>query len=181
VSNGNKKDIMKELRPIRLNQLKVEAKLLHKNFKSDIDNSVKYFNHSFFKNLSSSEIEEKRKNIRLKDAYHIIASEYGFTRWEDLKRHVEKNDMLYRSNGIGLIHKWFKSYTEASKYQIKNSGYLLKFWADYVICGIEYIQLLELHNYSEEWETIGYNWIEPSDKQAFQKLYQKAILQYNLL
>lgn len=173
---------MKELRPIRLHRLKVEAKLLQKNFRSDIDNSVnKYLNHPFFKNLSSSEIGEKRKNIRLKDVYHIIASEYGFTRWEDLKRHIVKNDMLFRSNGIGLIHKWFKSYTEASKYQIKNGGYLLSFWADYVICGIEYIQLLELHHYAEEWEAIGYNWIEPTNKQAFQKLHQKAILQYNLL
>lgn len=42
-------------------------------------------------------------------------------------------------------------------------------------------QLLELHHYAEEWEAIGYNWIEPTDKQAFQKLYQKAILQYNIL
>lgn len=176
------KGVMKELRPIRLSQLKVEAKLLHKNFKSDFDSSVnKYLSHPFFKTLSSSEIEEKRTNIRLKDIYHIIASEYGFTCWEDLKRQVVKNDLLYRSNGIGLIHKWFKSYPEASKYQIKHGGYLLQFWADYVICGMEYIQLLELHRYAEEWKAIGYNWIEPSDKHAFQKLYQKAMLQYNLL
>lgn len=182
MSNGNKKDIMKELHPVRLNQLKVEAKLLHKNFKSDFDNSVnKYLNHPFFKNLSSTQIEEKGKNIQLKDVYHIIASEYGFSRWEDLKRYVVKNDMLFRSNGIGLIHKWFKNYTEASKYHIKYGGYLLQFWADYVICGIEYIQLLELHHYTDEWEAISYNWIEPTDKQTFQKLYQKAILQYSIL
>lgn len=173
---------MNELRPIRLSQLKVEAKLLHKNFKSDFDSTVnKYLNNPFFKNLSSIQIEEKGKNIRLKNIYHIIALEYGFTRWEDLKRQVVKNDMLFRSNGIGLIHKWFKSYTEASKYHIKYGGYLLHFWADYVICGIEYIQLLELHQYTEEWKAIGYNWIEPANKQAHQKLYQEAILQYNLL
>ena len=173
---------MKVLRPIRLNQLKVEAKLLHKNFKSGIDGSVNmYLTHPFFHNISSSEIEEKRRNIRLKDVYHIIALEYGYSRWEDLKRQVVKNDMLFRSNGIGLIYKWFKNYTEASNYQIKHGGYLLKFWADYIICGIEYIQLLGLHHYAEEWECIGYDWIEPTDKQAFQKLYQEAISQYSLL
>lgn len=182
MSNGNKKGIMKELRPIRLSQVKAEAKLLQKNFKSDFDNSAnKYLNHPFFKNLSSTQIWEKGKNIQLKDVYHIIASGYGFSRWEDLKRYVVKSDMLFRSNGIGLIHKWFKNYTEASEYHNKYGGYLLQFWADYVICGNEYIQLLELHHYTEEWEAIGNNWIEPIDKQAFKKLYQKAILQYNIL
>jgi len=182
VSNGVKKDVMKELCPMRLNQLKIEAKLLHKRLKSGSDNSVEaYLNHPIFRNLSSSQIEEKRKGIRLKDSYHLIASTYGFSRWEDLKRQVIKNDMLYRSNGVGLIHKWFKSDTEASKYHIKYGGYLLQFWADYVICGVEYIQLLGLHHYAEEWKAIGYNWIKPADQAAYQKLYQKAVLQYTLL
>ncbi|PZD76536.1 hypothetical protein [Mesonia sp. K7] len=170
---------MKELRPIRLKQLKVEAKLLHKCIPSAIDAPVnKYLPHSFFQNLTASEIEEKRKHIRLKDVYHIIALAYGYARWEDLKQQVVKNDMLYRSNGVGFIHEWFKDYNEANKYHIKNGGYLLQFWGDYVICGMEYIQLLSLDQYAKEWEAIGYNWVEPTNKQAHQKLYQKALLEY---
>ncbi|QQX76017.1 MULTISPECIES: hypothetical protein [Aequorivita] len=173
---------MKVLRPIRLHQIKIEAKLIHKKFKSDFDTTVKnYLRLPFFKNLSSSEFEKKRKHLLLKDVYHIVASEYGFKRWEDLKQHIERNDLLFRSNGIGLIHKWFNSYSEAKKYHTKYGGYLLQFWADYVVCGNEYIQLLALQHYTEAWKAIGYNWIEPTDEQAFQKLYQQAILQYNLL
>src|SRR5690606_14245652 len=181
VSNG-KNVCMKELRPIRLKQLKIGAKLLHKNLKSNIDNSVnKYLNHPFFNNLTALEIEKRLNDIRLKDAYYIISSEYGYNCWEDLKQQVVNNDLLYRSNGISLIHKWCKSYDEAHKYHTENGGYLLHFWADYVICGIEYVKLLELDQYYREWELIGYNWVEPTDKLAYQRLLQKAMLQYSLL
>ena len=82
---------MKELRPIRLKQLKVEAKLLLKNFKSGSESSIKeYSNQPIFQDLTSSEIKNSIKEIRLKDIYHLIASEYGYSRWEDLKLHIVK-------------------------------------------------------------------------------------------
>ena len=173
---------MKELRPIRLKQLKVEAKILLKNYKSSSESSIKeYSNQPIFQDLTASEIKNSIKEIRLKDIYHLIASEYGYSRWEDLKLHIVKNDLLFRSNGIGLIHKWFKNYNEASKYHLENGGYLLQFWEDFVICGIEYIRLLKLDSFTEEWRLIEYNWIEPKNEYAYQRLYDKAILQYSLL
>jgi len=173
---------MKELRPIRLKQLKVEAKLLLKSFKSSSESSIKeYSNQPIFQDLTSSEIKNIIKKIHLKDIYHLIASEYGYNRWEDLKLQIVKKDMLFRSNGIALIHKWFKNYNEASEYRLENDGYLLQFWGDYVICGIEYIRLLKLDSYTEEWHLIGYNWIKPKNEYAYQRLYDKAILQYYLL
>ena len=170
---------MKELRPIRLKQLKVEARLLHKKLKLNLDDSVeRYLRHPLFDKKTHSQFKAQIGKMRLKHAYHIIAFEYGYDRWEDLKQYVINQDLLYRSSGVGFVHKWFKSYIEACRYQAKNGGYLLRFWADYIVCGIEYIQLLQLHSYSKDWELIGFDWVKPHDQSAYQRLYQKALLQY---
>ena len=49
------------------------------------------------------------------------------------------------------------------------------------VYAIEYIRLLKLDTYTEEWRLIEYNWIEPENEYAYQRLYDEAILQYSLL
>jgi len=182
VSYGYNKDLMKTLRPIRLNQLKIEAKLLHKALKTDFVNTAsRYLAHPLFSDLTFSELQNKLPQLQLKHAYFIIAHEYGFKRWEDLKSEVVKNDLLFRSNGVGFIYKWFKTYPETLNYHKQHGGYLLQFWKDYVICGHEYIQILGLDQYPKLWQDIGYNWVEPLNATAYQQLYKKALLLYTSL
>ena len=174
------RDIMKKvLHPIRLKQLKAEIKLLHKALKTDVNRTAsRYLEHPLFRNLSLAEFEKKLPEIQLKHSYHVVAYEYGYNRWEDLKEEVVKNDLLFRSNGVGFVYKWFNTYREAELYHTNQGGYLLKFWGDYVVCGEEYIRLLQLDQYLKEWESIGFNWVQPAEPVAYQKLYDKAVREY---
>ena len=95
---------MKELRPIRLRQLKTEAKILHKKLMSNHGNT---HSTSFSKTDSPSDIppllSNNNKTLRLKDAYHILSRSYSYDRWEELRHRVIASDMLYRSSGVAYI------------------------------------------------------------------------------
>lgn len=159
---------MKTLQAVRLSTLKKEAKLLHKSIKNDYSIAVKrYMNLPHFSNLLPNE-------IKLKHAFQVIAIEYGYDNWNDLRSDIIERDMLFRKNGVGLVHKWFKQYNKALLYHQRNGGYLLRFWNDYVICGHEYIELINLSDYQNEWKVIGYNWIEPKSGVAFKRLRKAA-------
>lgn len=179
MSSGNQKDIMKILRPVRLKQLKVSAKLLHKSLQTDFTAiAPRYLQYPPFHKLSLTELSKMMPSIGLKHAYQVIAAEYGYATWEALKNEVVRKDMLFRTAGVGLIHKWFKNYTEARQFHSIHGGYLLQCWGDYIICGTEYVQLLQLDQYLQDWALIGYNWIEPLDTDAYQRLYAAAIRCY---
>src|SRR5690606_12721369 len=107
------------------------------------------------------------KSFQLKHIYHLMALEFGFANWSEMKEYIIEQDMLYKKSGIAVIHAWFTIYHLALAYFKKNGGYLLKFWDDYVVCGPEYIKLMNLHNYEQHWKLIGYNWVEPADITAY--------------
>lgn len=164
---------------MRFKQLKIEAKLLHKGLKSNfLYTSKRYLEHPLYKNYSLTSFKEKLPRIKLRHAHQVIAYEYGFDKWEDLKRHVIHNDLLFRSNGVGLVYKWFNNYHDARSCHSEFGGYLLRFWGDYVVCGVEYIKLLRLDRFPKEWEQIGFDWVQPHDTSAYSKLYCEAERQY---
>src|SRR5690554_712833 len=115
-----------------------------------------------------------RHPFQLKHIYHLMALEYGFNNWSEMKEYIIEQDMLYKKSGVAVIHSWFPSYSLALAYFKKNGGYLLKFWDDYVVCGPEYIKLLNLHTYAQQWQLIGYNWVEPAHLEAYHTLYNTA-------
>jgi hypothetical protein len=170
---------MKTLHPIRLKQLKVEAKLLHKALSTDFQNTAKRYLHlPELRQLSITQLEKHLPQIKLKHAYRVISYEYGFQSWEELMSTVVEQDLLFRKQGVGLIHKWFNDYNEAVAFHKRHGGYLLSFWRDYVVCGQEYIRLLNLDQYSSDWKSIEFNWIKPACAHAHQRLLHKARIQY---
>ena len=170
---------MKKLHPTRLVDLKKEAKQLYKLLKASEPTTHSRFKTAF-PNLfaSKNETDAGTAPFQLKHAYALLAQEYGFETWSSLKEHLICQDMLFRKNGIHLIHAWFNKAPQATDYFDKNKGYLLKFWDDYVICGEEYIQLLKLDNHKKEWREIGYNWIDPKNIQAHNVLHTAAKANY---
>ena len=117
-----------------------------------------------FKNLSSAEII--RANIKRKHALAVIATEKGFNSWADLKCQLP----FIRG---GFLNHWFANYDEAKSYQQTKGGYLLPFKTQFFICDADYIDNLGFDSKDPDWQLIGFDWIEPDNKSAKQRLYRK--------
>ena len=169
------RDAMDQLQPLRLRDLKLRVRLLFKESQKDDAVAFRFSNLPLFTNLSPNEI---KNSIRLKHAYELTAIQYGFTDWRSLKQYVVEQDCLYRKQCVAFVHAWFKDYTQAKAYQDKNNGYLLRFWSDYIVCGVEYIRCIGMPIDDPGWKTIGYDWVRPKNRDTFDRLASIAFSNY---
>lgn len=172
------RDTMDQLQPLRLRDLKLQARLLFKQGQKDDSVAFRFSNLPPFKNLSLNEIKE---SIRLKHAYELTATQYGYTNWRSLKQYVVEQDSLYRNQCVAFVYAWFKDYDQAKNYQEKNNGYLLRFWSDYIVCGDEYIRCIGMPVGHQDWGFIGYDWVKPKNRRAYERLKGLAIKNYLLI
>ncbi len=169
---------MQKIQPLRLAQAKQEVVLTYKNIKhlllnDRIDDILQQYS-----NNAQTYILANLKAFKLKHSYHLYAIEKGFSNWFELKKYIVANDCLYAGNGVMFIHSWFTEYKKAKLYQTNNGGYLLCFWDDIVVCGIEYIACLKLEKYKYYWEQLGYDWVMPKSNVAKRVLEEKAVKNY---
>ena len=173
---------MNDLKPVRLHKLKTQASFLLKELKRNSANPLQAANRflqiPFCSGKTSDWIINNPDSIQLKHAYHVIAIETGFKTWAELKHTVVENDCLYKPGCVGFIHAWFKNYQPAEIYFRKHGGYLISFWKDIAVCGEEYISGIGLGEYKEQWKNIGYNWVKPNNRNAFQFLKETAKKKY---
>jgi hypothetical protein len=177
-----KGNYMNILKPVRLTDLKKQASFLLKdlcaNSLKSQEAAAQFLKIPVFSGRPIRWILENKDSFKLKDALLVIALQNGFKGWPDLKKNVTQQDCLYRSAHVGLIYAWFSDYEKAVIYHSQNGGFLIKFWKDFAVCGNEYISCLSLSEYPDHWKKIGYNWVKPSDQQAWEFLNQKAIAHY---
>ncbi|MCZ4319215.1 hypothetical protein O4H26_09445 [Aequorivita viscosa] len=166
---------MKKVPPTRLNDLKSSAKQLYKKFLLRDLHAIQRFAKWYPEYTQSTEFID---SIKLKHAFSVIACEYEFDDWSSLKHYVVAQDMLYRKSGVPFVHAWFKKPQDATDYFNTHGGYLLKFWGDYIVCGEEYIGILNLNTFEKEWRAIGFNWVHPKNEVAFMKLQAAAETNY---
>jgi hypothetical protein len=172
---------MHTLKPIRLSELRKQASFLLKDVKNNSHNGLqsaqRFLKLDCFADRNPQWIIDHADDIQLKHAYQLIACENGFATWTDLMRTTIENDCLYNSSAVGFIYSWFSDYQKAEAYHQKHGGYLLCFWKDYVVCGKEYIERIGLSDYQKEWQSIGYNWVNPKNKAAW--IFLNAIAKQN--
>lgn len=178
-----KGNFMNSLKPIRLRQLKIKAALLLKDLAGAdagraLETASRFLQIRTFADKHPEWLIHNKSVVRLKHAYHLIATEYGFKTWAELKQAVVTSDCLYRPSAVAFIHSWFKDYAFAEKYFLDHGGYLLCFWKDYIVCGEEYITRLGLGGFTEEWKLIQYNWVRPENQAAFLRIREQAIKNY---
>ena len=172
---------MHNLKPVRLNELKLEATFLLKDLKNNSRQTSETLSRfkviPSFSNKADTLITQG-KHVKLKHAYQVLALERGFKNWSDLKHFVVEKDCLYRPHLVPYVHSWFKQYQPAMEYHQKHGGYLLAFWGDIIVCGEEYIKGLELDACQAEWQAVAYDWVRPVDQMAWQVLSEKAKSNY---
>jgi hypothetical protein len=174
---------MNNLKSIRLSELKTQAVFLLKDFQSNSAKAIvaasRFTKIQPFQNTAPEVLLQSPETVKLKHAYAVLAFEYGFSAWTQLKEAVIENDCLYRYSCVAFVHSWFKDYNEARRYFEKNGGYLISFWKDYAVCGPEYISCIGLGSHEDLWKKIGYNWVQPKDTEAYSKL--KSLARENYL
>lgn len=117
-----------------------------------------------FKDLSLSDII--KADIKRKHALTVIAIEKGFKSWTDLKCQLP----FIRG---GFLNHWFANYVDAKSFQQLNGGFILPFKNQFFICDADYINHLGLNAEDPDWELIEYDWINPINKNAWNRLYKK--------
>jgi len=161
--------MMKSRHSFSLEEGKIQAAVLLKSlYSADIkiaEKSAKRFQRlPEFADLSLAEILQRK--IQHKHALNIIAIENKFNAWTDLKIQIH-----FIINGY--LNPWFVNYTEAKSYLQSHGGYLLPYKNQFFICHRDYINQLGIDADDPDWKLIGYDWVKPDDKFAWQRIYQK--------
>lgn len=176
---------MATLNPIRLRDLKLQCKLVHKATQNPNlelkDPELKAILSLAISGFAEDHSKSKFRKPKLKEFHQLFSEYYGFANWAQLKQFIIDNDYLYRLWAPIFVFKWFKSYKPAYQYHKAHGGYLLRFWGDYVICGQEYINRLELDGFEDSWKAIQYNAIEPNDLKVWDKIKKEAVNNYLLI
>jgi len=152
-----------------IDECKVQASILLKSLCSKdstiSQKAAKRIQHlPEFGNFSLEDIIQA--GVKRKHALAVIAIEKGFSSWADLKC------QLPFICG-GFLNQWFAHYDEAKAYQQLNGGFLLPFKNQFFICEADYIMNLGFDPEDADWKLIGYDWANPNNKEAWQRLYKK--------
>ena len=148
-------------------QASVLLKSLHSNDKITAQKAAKRLQRlPEFKSFFIDDIIQA--GIKRKHVLAVIAIEKGFESWPNLKCQLP----FIRG---GFLNQWFANYPDAKSYQQLNGGFLLPFKKQFFICDEDYINNLGFNAEDNDWQLIGYDWVNPANKAAWQRLYRKWI------
>lgn len=152
-----------------IDECKIQASILLKSLHSkDLERSRKaakrFKRLPEFANLSIEEIIQA--DVKRKHALAIIAIEKKFKSWSELKCQLP----FVRG---GYLNQWFTTHAEAKSYQHENGGFILPYQNQFFICDADYINNLGFDSKDNDWKLIGYDWENPNNKEAWQRLYKK--------
>lgn len=152
-------------KPFNLVEAKIQASILLKSLHgADAQKTAKRFKRlPEFANLSIEAILQKE--IKRKHALAVIAIEHGFKSWTDLK--IQIHFIVG-----GYLNLWFANYTQA-KLHLSAGGFLLPYKHQFFICNANYIRQIGFDPDDPDWKLIGFDWVKPDDKKAWQRLYKK--------
>ncbi len=156
----------KPRKSLSLTEAKIQASILLKSLRgSDAAKAAKRFQRlPEFADISIEEILQKE--IKRKHALLVIAIENGFKSWIDLK--IQINFIVG-----GYLNSWFANYGEAKSHLESAGGFLLPYKNQFFICNSNYIKQIGFDPDDPDWKIIGFDWVEPADQAAWQRLYKK--------
>lgn len=153
-------------------EARIQAQILLKNLSSTENKEAFKRIEQIFKN----DIPQK---IQLKHTLLVIANEYGFDSWLNLKNYFYTTGKTnFNPIGGGFINQWFSNYNEAKNILKQSRGYLLPYKNQFFICESGYIEYLGLDQYTQEWLLINNNWVEPINMIAWNKLNNIYSIKY---
>ena len=85
----------------------------------------------------------------------------------------QEDPIMYVSRMDAVLNRWFTSYTEARTSLDEEGGYLLPFKHQFFVTLSEGIRDLGLDPDDPDWELIGWDWVQPKDREAWERLKEK--------
>jgi hypothetical protein len=153
-----------------IGELRVRAEILHKKVKRGDPGAL-------------ARLRKRRAaGMRRLDCLNAIAAELGFHGWDEAKRVLSGGEpsgdfgTLLWSDPCGAhFNRWYRTYEEAAAVWREGGGYLLAYRRHYVIVDRYYIESLGLDPDDRDWETLGFNWVEPRIPAARARIYAKLV------
>jgi hypothetical protein len=161
-------------RPFTLDECKIQAAILLKNIRTDknIDSTILDLLKQFPLFAAENTIGIIAK-IKLKHTLVLIANQYGFASWNNLKVYFEKTGNTSFVMHSGFLNHWFANYKEAKAYlDAHPQDFLLPYKHQFVVCDNNAILHMGFNPDDVNWQQIQHNWVEPSDMAAWNILNQ---------
>lgn len=80
---------------------------------------------------------------------------------------------MYMPGMDAVLNRWFTNYAEARASLEAEGGYLLPYKRQFFVTLSEGIRDLGLDPDDPDWEQIGWDWVQPKDPEAWQRLKEK--------
>ena len=74
-----------------------------------------------------------------------------------------------------LLNRWFATYEDARASREQMGGFLLPYSQQFFICEPERIRELGLDPDDPDWKRIGWDWVKPLDRLAWERLREKRV------
>jgi hypothetical protein len=120
--------------------------------------------------ITAEELSGIEKTLHHKHALAVIAAEEGYPSWAVLKK-CNSTVTLFKPKVAGFPNRWFDTYEEANNSLHQDGGFLFPHGKQFFICTAEFIRALGVDPDDPDWEAIGYDWFQPADEPAYQRLH----------
>jgi hypothetical protein len=83
---------------------------------------------------------------------------------------------MYTTRMDAFLNRWFSSYEDARASLETDGGFLLPFEDQFFVTTAEAIRELGLDPSDPDWERIGWDWVHPLERDAWNRLIRKREL-----
>lgn len=153
-----------------LSEYRIQARrLLNQLRHADAEEAAARFRR--LRSFSGKNPAQIMQDAQLKHALTVVALEYGYGSWTELKDAAETTSpSMYAGELDVFLNRWFVSYEEASASLEAEGGFLLPYRNQFFVCEQSAIQMLGLDPEDPDWGRIGYDWVKPRDWRAWRRL-----------
>lgn len=85
----------------------------------------------------------------------------------------EEAPVMYVSRMDAVLNRWFTTYEEARASLEAEGGYLLPYRRQFFVTEGEGIRELGIDPNDADWERIGWDWVQPKNREAWERLKEK--------
>jgi hypothetical protein len=180
--------IMKATPSPAVSEFRIQARRLLKALRSEDEDAwrpaaARFLRLQSFAGRPLAQLRQPGERVRLKHALTVLAVEHGFESWAALKETVEganptlpdEAELMYHRRQDVLLNHWFAHYHQAKTALEALEGFLFPYRHHFYICEAEGVRILGLDPEDPDWAAIGWNWVEPADREAWERLRRKRI------